>query len=156
MMKTDQRNTGPDTAQKELHRRRQRSRRRALQALYQWHIRRQTASEIIIQFRQAQDLSQVDQAYFENMVRGVIDSHDEIDQTLQPFLDRPMKQVDIMELSIVRQGTWEFLHCPEVPYRVVLNECIDLAHRFGAEQGHAFVNGVLDKAAKVLRPIETA
>lgn len=136
------------------HERRQRARRRALQALYQWHITRQQAGEILRQFRQAQDLSQIDEAFFEQLLRGVIGAQAELDCGLQPFLDRPMAQVDIMEQAVLRLGAWELLHCPEVPLRVVLNEAIDLAHRFGAEQGHAFINGVLDKAARVWRPGE--
>ena len=134
--------------------RRQRSRRRALQALYQWQITRQQAGEILRQFQQAQDLSQIDEEFFENLLRGVIAEQADLDLRLQPFLDRPMGQVDIMEQAVLRLGAWELLHCPDVPFRVVLNESIDLAHRFGAEQGHAFINGVLDKAAKVWRPNE--
>ena len=143
-----------DRHQTGRHERRQRARRRALQALYQWQITRQQSGEILSQFRQAQDLSQIDEAFFENLLRGVIGEQQDLDDSLQPFLDRPMVQVDIMEQAVLRIGAWELLHCPEVPFRVVLNEAIDLAHRFGAEQGHAFVNGVLDKAARVWRPKE--
>jgi len=138
------------------HERRRRARRRALQALYQWQITRQPAGEILQQFRQAQDLSQIDQEFFEDLLHGVISEQEDLDRSLQPYLDRPMEQVDIMEQAVLRLGAWELLHCPEVPFRVVLNESIDLAHRFGAEQGHAYVNGVLDKAARVWRPQEVA
>ena len=138
------------------HELRQRARRRALQALYQWQITRQEAGEILRQFRQTQDFSQVDGNFFESLLRGVISEQAELDKSLQPFLDRPMGQVDIMEQAVLRIGAWELLHCPEVPFRVVLNEAIDLSHRFGAEQGHAFVNGVLDKAARVWRPGEVS
>jgi len=140
--------------QENSHQLRQRARRRAIQALYQWEIRKQTATEISDQFRQIQDFSQIDEAFFEQVLRGVIDEQIELDENLQVFLDRPMSQVDIMERSVLRLGSWELQHCPEVPYRVILNECIDLAHRFGAEQGHAFINGVLDKAAKKWRSVE--
>ena len=136
------------------HERRQRSRRRALQALYQWQITRQDASEILRQFRAAQDLSLIDEEFFEQLLRGVIDGQQEIDLGLQPFLDRPMVQVDLVEQGVLRLGAWQLLHCPDVPFRVVLDESIDLAHRFGSEQGHAFINGVLDKAAKSWRPAE--
>ncbi len=134
------------------HERRRRARRRALQALYQWQITQQQADEILLQFRQAQDLSQVDEAMFEKLVCGVITEHEDLDLRLRPFLGRPIEHVDIMEQAILRLGAWELLHCPQVPFRVILNESIDLAHRFGAEQGHAFINGVLDKAAKAWRP----
>lgn len=134
------------------HAQRQRARRRALQALYQWQITRQEAGEILRQFQESQDLSMVDEGFFEQLVRGVIAEQDRLDASLQPFLDRPMVQVDVMEQAVLRLGAFELLHYPEVPFRVILDEAIDLAHRFGAEQGHAFVNGVLDKAAKSWRP----
>jgi N utilization substance protein B len=127
-----------------------------LQALYQWHITRQDADEILRQFRLAQDLSMVDEEFFASLLQGVIGSQAELDARLQPFLDRPMVQVDIMEQAVLRLGAWELLNCPDTPFRVVLDECIDLAHRFGAEQGHTFINGVLDKAARCWRPAETA
>ena len=145
---------GDDGREAGRHERRKRARRRALQALYQWQITHQKADEILRQFRQAQDLSQVDETLFVNLLEGVTAAQEELDRSLKPFLDRPIEQVDIMEQAILRLGAWELLHCPDVPFRVVLNESIDLAHRFGAEQGHAFVNGVLDKAAKVWRPHE--
>ena len=138
------------------HAERQRARRRALQALYQWQINPQEAGEILRQFREAQDLSLVDEEFFEQLVRGVISEQGSLDDSLQPFLDRPMIQVDVMEQAVLRLGAFELLHYPEVPFRVILDEAIDLAHRFGAEQGHAFVNGVLDKAAKSWRPVTAA
>lgn len=136
------------------HERRQRARRRALQALYQWQITLQDADEILGQFRLVQDLSQIDEEYFELLLRGVIDEQQDLDARLQPFLDRPVGQVDMMEQVVLRLGAWELLHSPEVPFRVVLDQAIDLAHRFGAEQGHAYINGVLDKAAKSWRADE--
>jgi transcription antitermination protein NusB len=135
--------------------RRSRARRRALQALYQWQMTGQDASEIISQFRKQQDLSLVDEEYFERLLNGVAGQRDELDEGLGEFVDRPVAQLDMMELAIIRLSGWELLNAPEVPFRVVLDEGIDLAHRFGAEQGHAFVNGVLDKAAKAWRPMET-
>jgi len=136
------------------HERSQRARRRALQALYQWQITGQGADEIVTQFRKAQDMSQVDDDLFENLVRGVVDGKEQLDTRLQDFLDRPMDHVDVMEKVVLRLGAWQLLNCPDVPYRVLLDESIDLAHRFGSEQGHAFVNGVLDKAAKAWRTEE--
>jgi N utilization substance protein B len=126
-----------------------------LQALYQWQITRQDVDEILRQFRLAQDLSMVDEEFFEQLLQGVIGNQSDLDARLQPFLDRSMMHVDIMEQAVLRLGAWELLNCPEVPFRVVLDECIDLAHRFGAEQGYAFINGVLDKAARSWRPAET-
>ena len=127
---------------------RRRARRRALQALYQWQVTGQDESEIVTQFMEEQDFRNVDQEWFRLLLSGVISSHVELDEFLQPFLDRPIVQLDIMELLILRMAAFEFKNHPEVPKTVVMNEAIDLARRFGAEQGHSFVNGVLDKAAR--------
>ncbi len=140
--------------QRGRHGRRQRARRRALQALYQWQLTRQDSDVILKQFRKAQDLSSVDEVFFESLLRGVIDDQQDLDTKLQNFLDRPLQHVDPIEQVVLRLGAWQLLNCPETPCRVVLDESIDLAHRFGAEQGHAFVNGVLDKAARDWRPEE--
>jgi N utilization substance protein B len=134
---------------------RSRARRRALQALYQWQITGQEAGEILRQFRAAQDMQGVDEEYFEKMLRGVIAGQPVLDGELQPFLDRPIGQLDLMERVVLRIGAFELLNCPELPYRVVLDECVDLAHRFGSEQGHSYVNAVLDKAARQWRSAES-
>ena len=84
------------------------------------------------------------------MLKGL----DEIDDLIAPLLDRPMTQVDPVERAILRVGAFELAHRPEVPYRVVINEGVELAKRFGAEQGHRFVNGVLDRLAHQLRAVE--
>ena len=76
------------------------------------------------------------------------------DEALQPFMDRPMEQVDLMERVVLGIGAWELLNCPELPFRVVLDESVDLARRFGSEQGYSYVNAVLDKAARVWRADE--
>lgn len=133
---------------------RKRARRRALQALYQWQITHQDAEEILRQFREIQDLSQVDETYFEQLLRCVITQNERLIEALEPFLDRPMDQVDVMERVVLLIGAWELLDCPEMPYRVVLDESVDLARRFGSEQGHSFVNAVLDKAARKWRADE--
>jgi N utilization substance protein B len=132
----------------------QRARRRALQALYQWQLTGQDAGVILLQFRQTQDFKGVDHEYFEELVRGVIYQREELDAKLQPFLDRSLTVVDAIEKNILRLAAWELLNEPQLEFRIVIDEAIDLAHRFGAEQGHAFVNGVLDKAARAWRPLE--
>lgn len=132
----------------------QRARRRALQALYQWQLTGQDAGVILLQFRQTQDFKGVDFAYFEELVRGVINQHAELDEKLQPFLDRSLQVVDAVEKNVLRIAAWELLNAPHLQFRIVIDEAIDLAHRFGAEQGHAFVNGVLDKAARAWRSAE--
>ncbi len=133
---------------------RKRARRRALQAIYQWQITHQSADEILRQFREIQDLSQVDQPYFEQLLQCVIKHKDRLIDALEPFLDRPMDQVDVMERVVLMIGAWELLDCPDMPYRVVLDESVDLARRFGSEQGHSYVNAILDKAARKWRAEE--
>jgi len=133
---------------------RSRARRRALQAIYQWQITGQEATEILSQFRAVQDMNGVDVEHFEMLVRGVSAGRERLDGEIQEFLDRPFSQVDMMEQVVLRIGAFELLNCPEQPFRVVVDECVDLAHRFGSEQGHAYVNAVLDKAARAWRPGE--
>ncbi len=133
---------------------RKRARRRALQAIYQWQITHQYANEILHQFREMQDLSQVDEVYFEQLLRCVIKQKERLHEALEPFLDRPMDQVDVMERVVLMIGAWELLDCPDMPYRVVLDESVDLARRFGSEQGHSYVNAILDKAARKWRAEE--
>lgn len=135
---------------------RSRARRRALQAIYQWQMTGQEAYDILQQFREMQDMRGVDDAHFEALVRGVAGGADELDAALQPFLDRDPGQLEPMERAVLRIGAWELLHCPEQPFRVVLRECVDLADRFGSAQGHAYVNAVLDRAAREWRPHEAA
>lgn len=125
-----------------------------MQALYQWRITAQDAAEIIGQFREEQDFADVDGALFESLVTGVIATHSELDEKLLTYLDRPASQLDIVEQAILRIAAFELLRRTEVPARVVLDEAIDLARRFGAEQGHSFINGVLDQAARHWRAAE--
>lgn len=133
---------------------RTKARRRALQAIYQWQITGQDAREILKQFREAQDMSGVDEDYFEQLLISVSSGKEQLDGELQRFLDRPFDQLDLMEKVVLRIGVYEMLHCPELPFRVVVDECVDLAHRFGSEQGHAYVNAVLDKGAREWRQFE--
>jgi len=126
---------------------RRRARRRALQALYQWHLTGQDASKILVQFHEEQDFSNVDNGLFTTLVTKISASQDEIDEKIEPFLDRPLTQLDVIEHVILSIGTYELLNGLEVPHQVVIDEAVNLAKQFGAEQGHSFINGVLDKAA---------
>jgi N utilization substance protein B len=130
---------------------RRRARRRALQALYQWHLTGQDVGEILLQFREVQDFSNVDTELFATLVRKVSVGQADIDAKIEPFLDRPLTQLDVIEHVILSIGAYELLYSIEVPYQVVIDEAVNLAKQFGAEQGHSFINGVLDKAAKQWR-----
>ncbi|HET6914210.1 MAG TPA: transcription antitermination factor NusB [Rhodanobacteraceae bacterium] len=133
---------------------RSRARRRALQAIYAWQMSGSGVRAIIEQFRHEQDMQVADLEYFEDLVRGVDAHRAELDAGLAPFLDRDIEQVDPIERATLRLGAYELKHRPDVPYRVVLNEAIELAKRFGAEHGHTYVNGVLDKLAREWREAE--
>lgn len=133
---------------------RSRARRRALQAVYAWQMSGSNVPAIIEQFRHEQDMQVADLEFFEDLVRGVESHCAELDAGLVPFLDREIEQVDPIERAALRLAAYEFKYRPDVPYRVVLNEAIELAKRFGAEHGHTYVNGVLDKLAREWRVAE--
>lgn len=126
---------------------RRRARRRALQALYQWHLTGQDASQILLQFHEEQDFSNVDNQLFTTLVTKVSAGQDGIDEKIEPFLDRPLAQLDVIEHVILSIAAYELLSGYEVPHQVIIDEAVNLAKQFGAEQGHSFINGVLDKAA---------
>jgi N utilization substance protein B len=130
---------------------RRRARRRALQALYQWHLTGMDVGAILAQFREEQDFSNVDTELFATLVRKVTVGQSDFDEKIEPYLDRPLAQLDIIEHVILSIATYELLHSMEVPHQVVIDEAVNLAKQFGAEQGHSFINGVLDKAAKEWR-----
>lgn len=133
---------------------RSRSRRRALQALYAWQMSHSPINLVIEQFRNEQDMDVADLEYFEALVRGVEKNVDELDAALAKFIDRQVTQIDPIERAVLRIAAFELLHRPDVPYRVVINEAIETTKRFGADQGHTYVNGVLDHAASEWRAAE--
>ncbi len=133
---------------------RSRARRAAMQALYQWQIARHNLRDIENQFAGEQDMSQVDIEYFRTLLHGVPRHLDTVDAELAQAVDREVQQIDPIELALLRMGVYEFLYQLEVPYRVVINEAVELAKKYGAEDGHKYVNGVLDKLAQKLRAPE--
>lgn len=133
---------------------RSRARRRALQALYAWQVSGGEANGIVAQFAHEQANEVADLAYFEDLVHGVIGRRRELDAALAAFVDREVDEVDQIERAALRIATYELLHRPDVPYRVVINEAIDTTKRFGSEHGHTYVNGVLDHAAAAWRAVE--
>lgn len=130
------------------------ARKRAVQALYQWQVTGQEAGEILAQFHDEQDMSRVDTEYFDALVRGVTSGAGKLDEALAPFLDRSLDRVDPVERAVLRISAWELRHEPGVPWRVVLDEAVELTHEFGATEGHAYVNAVLDRAAREWRAAE--
>lgn len=133
---------------------RSRARRRALQAIYAWQIGGSRMDAVIDQFRHEQDMEVADLEYFEDLLRGVERHVETIDDALKPYVDREVGQIDPIERAALRLAAYELKYRPDVPYRVIINEAIEVTKRFGADHGHSYVNGVLDKLAGVLRTTE--
>jgi N utilization substance protein B len=133
---------------------RSRSRRRALQAIYAWQVGGNRMIQVIEQFRHEQDMEVADLDYFEDLLQGVARHVDVLDEALKPFVDREVGQIDPIERAALRLAAYELKYRPDVPYRVVINEAIEVTKRFGADHGHSYVNGVLDKLALSLRGAE--
>ncbi len=131
-----------------------RARRRALQAIYAWQLSGTPIDQVIGQFADEQQMEIADVPYFEGLVRGVAGGCAEIDVALQPWLDRDVAAIDPIERAVLRLGAFELIHRADVPYRVIINEAVDIAKRFGAMHGHTFVNGVLDRVAAQCRATE--
>ncbi len=130
------------------------ARRCAVQALYQWQVTGDNLADIEEQFLVSTELKGAGKRYFNELLHGVPGELDSLDEAISIHLDRPMEEIDPVEKAILRIGAYELLFKPEVPYRVVLNEGINLAKRFGADQSHKYVNGVLDKISIKLREVE--
>jgi N utilization substance protein B len=133
---------------------RHKARRAAVQALYQWHLTRQAPGEIENHFILDHEMDDVDVDYFHHLVREIPLHIHELDDHITPHLDRRLNDVDPVELACLRIGTYEFEFHPEIPYKVILNEAVELAKTFGAEHGHKYVNAILDKVAEGLRASE--
>lgn len=131
------------------------ARQAAVQALYQWQLTGQTPEDIESHFISDHELKDVDIEYFHRMVREVPLHLHELDDHLTPHLDRGIDEVDPVERAILRLGAYELEFCLEIPYKVVINEAVELAKTFGAEHGHKYVNAVLDKVAGKLRKSES-
>jgi N utilization substance protein B len=126
----------------------------ALQALYQWQVSGENVAAIEQQFRENAALAKADIGLFIDLLHGIPGVLSELDQALDPLLDRPISQVDPVERAVLRIGAFELIHHLDIPYRVVINEAVELAKIYGAEQGHRYVNGVLDKLAQRIRVVE--
>jgi N utilization substance protein B len=130
------------------------ARKTAVQALYQWQMTGQNLAEIERQFVEEERLKDAQKSYFIELFYGVPKNLDAIDQVLSEFVDRPVDTIDPVERAILRIGVYELLHRLDMPYRVVLNEGINLAKYFGADGSHKYVNGILDKVAQQKRAVE--
>ena len=133
---------------------RRKARRLIVQALYQHLLSAASTREIEEQFRE-EHTGKIDWDYFSEIFDGIVSRREELDGHISPLLDREASALDPIEQAVLYLGAYEFANRIDVPYRVVINECVDLTKVFGATDGHKYINGVLDKMALTLRPLET-
>ena len=133
---------------------RRKARRFAVQALYQWHMAGADLSQIEAEFRTDNDMSKVDLEYFHDILHGVPRNVEGLDKKVEPLLDRRLDEMTPVELAVLRLASYEMCHRIDVPYKVVINEAVELAKTFGATDGHKYINGVLDKLAQRERTVE--
>lgn len=131
------------------------ARRNAMQAIYQWHMTNADMHDVIKQFKEERsEINKADIDYFEKLLHGVKKNTDTIRNNYQSLLDRPLEEIDPVELSILDLGVYELLYHPELPWRVVINEYVELAKMFGAEDSYKYVNKIIDQAAQSIRASE--
>jgi transcription antitermination protein NusB len=130
------------------------ARKLALQALYRWQLNEGPWQDLVLEFGDAEDMPKADREYFRELVEGVWRAREILDTQLSAWMDRKPELLDPIEHAVLLIGLFELTSKPDVPYRVAINEAVSLAKRFGATDGHKFVNAVLDRAAKEVRPNE--
>lgn len=133
---------------------RRRSRELALQGLYEWQISHNDVGVIIAHVREQAEFDKCDRAHFDALLHGCIDQSATLDEHITPHLDRKLSELSPVEHAVLWIGAYELAHCTDVPYKVAINESVELAKSFGGTDGHKYVNGVLDQAAQKLRPLE--
>lgn len=135
---------------------RHRARELALQGVYQWSITKGDAAQIEKQIHAEKNLGRYDRELFSKLLRGTLKQHSDLEALLAPHLDRPIAELSHVEFAVLLLGAFELTQHIEVPYKVVINEAVELAKTFGGVDGHKFVNGVLDKLAPKVRAPEFA
>ncbi|MES1983261.1 MAG: transcription antitermination factor NusB [Pseudomonadota bacterium] len=135
---------------------RRRARELALQGIYQWRLTGDDDAQIEKQILDEKGSGRYDNKFFSNLLRGVLMQHADLERALAPHLDRDLAELSPVEFAVLMVGAYELAQHPETPYRVVINEAVELAKTFGGTDGHKFVNGVLDKLAAQLRATEIA
>jgi transcription antitermination protein NusB len=133
---------------------RRKARHYGMQALYQWHMAGASVNDIEAEFRTDYDFTHVDLEYFQALLHEIPACVDELDGAMEPLLDRKLDDLGPIERTLLRMGMYELTRRIDVPYKVVINEEVALAKKFGATDSHKYVNGVLDKAARQLRKVE--
>lgn len=141
--------------EKQMIRGKRRARKLALQALYQWLMSGSELHEIEAQFRAINNMDKVDVEYFARLLHGVPANLVELEKNIAPFIiDREIESLNPIELTVLRIGSFELIHCIEIPYKVVLDESVSLSKEFGSQDGYRYVNGVLNNLARQVRAVE--
>jgi transcription antitermination protein NusB len=130
------------------------ARKLAMQALYRLQLNDAPWQDLLSEFAAEEDMARADREYFDEIVRAVVESRTALDEQLKEWADRAPAELDPVEHAVLLIGIHELAHRPDVPWRVVVNEAVSLTRRFGATDAHKYVNAVLDRAARVLRPHE--
>ena len=130
------------------------ARRLLVQALYQNQVGGHATDELVSQFSGSTDFAAIDSEYLLALLNEILDNKADLESHIASAADRPVEQLDPVERAVLRLATYELLYRLDIPYKVSINEAVQLTKKFGAEQGHAFVNGVLDKLAHKLRAVE--
>ena len=135
---------------------RRKARHFGLQALYQWTLSDASLVDIDAEFRVDNDFRHTYGEYFQALLRGVMEDVESLEALFSPLLDRALDDLDPIERNLLRMGTFELKERIDVPYKVVINEAVSLAKKFGATESHRYINGILDKVASELRTVERA
>ena len=135
---------------------RRRARELAVQGIYQWRMSGADLAQVEKQMREEKNLGNYDAKFFAMLLRGVLTQHADLEAAIAPHLDRTLAELSPVEFSVLLLAAYELLQHPETPYKVIINEAVDLAKTFGGTDGHKFVNGVLDKLAAQVRAVEVA
>jgi len=133
---------------------RRQARRLGMQALYQWQLAKTDLNDLEKQFKEQEEFKKADPEYFRELLRKIPEHQEQLSEILSGYTTRPIKDIDPVELSVLYIALYELKHRLDIPFKVVINEAVSLTRKFGAEDGHKYVNGILDKAAKELRAIE--
>ena len=135
---------------------RHRARELAMQGIYQWRVSGTEVADIEKHMQAEKNLGRYDKVMYAQLLRGALSHHEALEAMLAPHLDRALAELSTVEYSVLLLAAFEFSHQPDVPYKVVINEAVELAKTFGGTDGHKYVNGVLDKLAPKVRTVEFA
>jgi N utilization substance protein B len=145
---------GPASAKKPPTSRRTQARQFAMQAIYQHLLTGTSLNDLLVEFRSQSAFGRTDQDYFDALVRGILANRAALEKDFAEYLDRPVAQLDPVEHAVLLLAAFELTHCPELPYRVAINEAVELAKLYGAEESHKYINGVMDRLARRIRAVE--